>query len=239
MAAGRGVGAVVEEGARPREAGCLGCSSGFSGCVCVCVCVCVHEFVAEVTLASSVGEFSWGLILWQADCWSFAVTLYEKEEPGFLYMSILNRRIVLRPGKGWRIDKFALFSAANTTSFTLYHLQGKSRSKKKKSVAPNFRHTVCKQCCLVRVSCRVCSCCKLYCQVFYPCVYLYLKVNYNWNSVWKTGACALIYASTEVIISHLSIFLFAPYPHPASRNPSGGPFFTDQLREMGWSSGVI
>jgi hypothetical protein len=58
MAAGRGVGAVVEEGARPREAGCLGCSSGFSGCVCVCVCVCVHEFVAEVTLASSVGEFS-------------------------------------------------------------------------------------------------------------------------------------------------------------------------------------
>lgn len=55
--------------------------------------------------------------------------LQRKEEPGFLYMSILNRSLTLRLGKEKSIKRFAVFGDSQNDFYSPLHLRGESCSK--------------------------------------------------------------------------------------------------------------
>lgn len=79
--------------------------------------------------------------------------LQRKEEPGFLYMSILNRSLTLRLGKEKSIKRFAVFGDSQNDFYSPLAFKGGKLFKE--PIAPYFRHTECPWLCLVRVPCSI------------------------------------------------------------------------------------
>lgn len=64
--------------------------------------------------------------------------LQRKEEPGFLYMFILNRSLTLRLGKEKSIKRFAVFGDSQNDFYSPLAFKGGKLFKE--PIAPNFRH---------------------------------------------------------------------------------------------------